>query len=159
MYGCCSHFTINFLLIDKFSDMFLFCCILIYMLLHCTKNVFVLVRQLCIVTQAVLGCVGAQRIMFLGRSLVQSTHLLPGGPRPVWIRLILELVRTRVPDSENQDTIDNNLSWRYVQFGNICQGRLELLISPHCAIVQSSFEPCSMLEFSYISSLPATTAS
>ena len=49
MYGRCSHFTINFLLIGKFGDMFLLCCILIYMLLHCTKNVFILVKQLCIV--------------------------------------------------------------------------------------------------------------
>ena len=41
--------------------------------------------------------------MFLGRFLVLSIYLLPGGPRPVRIQLILDLVRTRCPDSENQD--------------------------------------------------------
>ena len=62
------------------------------------------------------GCVGAQRIMFLGRFLVHPTHLLPGGPRLSRIWFILDLARNRCPDSENQDTIDNSLWWRYLYF-------------------------------------------
>ena len=45
-----------------------------------------------------LGCVGAQRIMLLDRFLVQPTHLLPDGPRPARIWLILDLTRNRRPD-------------------------------------------------------------
>ena len=56
-----------------------------------------------------LGCVGAQRIMFLGRFLVQPTHLLSGGPRLERMWLILDLARNRCLDSENQGTIDNSL--------------------------------------------------
>ena len=55
------------------------------------------------------GCVGAQRIMFLGRFLVQPTHLLSGGPRPARMWLILDLARSRCLDSENQDAIGNSL--------------------------------------------------
>ena len=58
-----------------------------------------------------LGCVRAQRIMFLGRFLVQLKHLLSGGPR-LW--LILDLARNRYLDSENQGTIGNSLWWRYL---------------------------------------------
>ena len=56
-----------------------------------------------------LGCVGAQRIMFLGRFLVQLKHLLSGGPRLARMWLILDLARNRCLDSENQGTIDNSL--------------------------------------------------
>ena len=48
--------------------------------------------------------------MFLGRFLVQLTHLLSGGPRPARMWLILDLARNRCLDSENQGTIDNTLS-------------------------------------------------
>ena len=56
-----------------------------------------------------LGCVGAQRIMFLGRFLVQLKHLLSGGPRLARMWLILDLARNRYLDSENQGTIGNSL--------------------------------------------------
>ena len=49
-------------------------------------------------------CVGAQRIMFMGRYLVLPTYYLSGGGR-IW--LILDLARGRC--LENQDTIDNSL--------------------------------------------------
>ena len=48
--------------------------------------------------------------MFLGRFLVQLTHLLSGGPRPARMWLILDLARNRCLDSESQGTIDNTLS-------------------------------------------------
>ena len=38
------------------------------------------------------------------------------GPRLVMMWLILHLARNRCSDSENQDTIDNSLSWRYIWF-------------------------------------------
>ena len=63
-----------------------------------------------------LDCFRAQRIMFLGRFLVLHTHLLPGDPRLARVWLILDLARNRCLDSENQDTIDNSLWWRYLQF-------------------------------------------
>ena len=56
-----------------------------------------------------LGCVGAQRIMFLGGFLVQPIHLLSGGLRLAMIWLILDLARQRCFDSENQGTIDSSL--------------------------------------------------
>ena len=56
-----------------------------------------------------LGCVEAQRKMFLGRFLVQFTHLLSGGPRLARMWLNLDLARNRCLDSENQGTIDNSL--------------------------------------------------
>ena len=56
-----------------------------------------------------LACFATQRTMFLGRFLVQPTHLLSGGPRFVKIWLILDLARKRYLDSENQDNIDNSL--------------------------------------------------
>ena len=56
-----------------------------------------------------LSCAGAQMIMFLGRFLVKSTHLLPGRPRPARIRLSIDLSRNRCPDPENQDILDNSL--------------------------------------------------
>ena len=56
-----------------------------------------------------LGCVGAQRIIFLGRFLVWPTHWLSGGTRLARTWLILELVRNRCLDSENQCNIDNSL--------------------------------------------------
>ena len=56
-----------------------------------------------------LGRVGALRTTFLERFLAQLPHLLLGRPRPVRIWLILDLVRTGRPDSENQDTLDNGL--------------------------------------------------
>ena len=61
-----------------------------------------------------LGCVRAQRIMFLGRFLVQLKHLLSGGPRLARMWLILDLARNRHLDSENQGTIGNSLWWRYL---------------------------------------------
>ena len=48
-----------------------------------------------------LGCVGAQRMMFLRKFLVQPTHLLSGQPRLASMWLILDLARNRCPDSEN----------------------------------------------------------
>ena len=42
--------------------------------------------------------------------------MLPGGPRPAIMWLILDLPRSRCPDSQNQDTIDNNLRWRYLWY-------------------------------------------
>ena len=56
-----------------------------------------------------LVSIAAQRIMFLGRPLFQSADMLPGGPRPERIWLILDLARNRCPDAENQDNIDNSL--------------------------------------------------
>ena len=35
--------------------------------------------------------------------------LLPGGPRPDKIWLILDLTRSNCPDLENQDTLDDSL--------------------------------------------------
>ena len=55
-----------------------------------------------------LGCVRAQRVMALGRLLVQPTHLLPCGPRPMGVWLNLQLATTRCLNSEKQDTTDNN---------------------------------------------------
>ena len=52
-----------------------------------------------------LGCVRAHGIMFLGRFLVQLTHLLSGGPRLARMWLILDLARNKCLDSENQGTI------------------------------------------------------
>ena len=56
-----------------------------------------------------LGCVVAQRIMSLGRLLVQPKHLRPGGPRPARMWFFLDLARNRCLDAENQDNIDNSL--------------------------------------------------
>ena len=56
-----------------------------------------------------LGCVGAQRIMLLGRFLVYPSHLLSAGPRLERMWLILDIAKNRCLDSENQGTIDNSL--------------------------------------------------
>ena len=42
--------------------------------------------------------------------------MLVSGPRLARIWLISDLARNRFLDSENQDTIDNNLWWRYLYF-------------------------------------------
>ena len=39
---------------------------------------------------------------------------LPDVSRPARIWLILNLTRSRCPDSENQDTLDDSLQWRYL---------------------------------------------
>ena len=62
------------------------------------------------------GRIGARRATFLDSFLAQPPSLLPGRPRPVRIWLILDLARTGCPDSENQDTLDNSLWWRYLRF-------------------------------------------
>ena len=56
-----------------------------------------------------LGCVRAQRTMFLGRFLVWSTHLPSGEPRLARMWLTLDLARNRCLDSENQGTIHNSI--------------------------------------------------
>ena len=56
-----------------------------------------------------LGFFEAQGIMLMGRFIVKPTHLLPGEPKLSRIWLILDLVRNRCLDSENQGTIDNSL--------------------------------------------------
>ena len=91
--------------------MFQFCCISIQTLL---QPLLVQTTLYCNI-DCVLTFVVAQKMMLLGRFLVQSTHLLPSEPRPARIQLISDLPRNRCPDSENQDTIDNNLQRRYLQ--------------------------------------------
>ena len=56
-----------------------------------------------------LGCVGARWMMFLGKFLVQLTHLLSGQSRLASMWLILDLPRNRCLDSQNQGTINNSL--------------------------------------------------
>ena len=56
-----------------------------------------------------LGCVGAQRIILLGRFLVYPSHLLSVGPRLARMWLILNIAKNKCFDSENQGTIDNSL--------------------------------------------------
>ena len=54
--------------------------------------------------------------------------LLPGGSRRARIWLILDLTRSRYPDSENQYTLDGSLWWRYLCFE--CQNLSVGLNSP-----------------------------
>ena len=70
---------------------------------------------------------GTRRIMLLGTFLVQSTHLLSGGPRLARMWLILDLTRNRSLDSENQGTIDNSLWWRSIAWMATTLRELELL--------------------------------
>ena len=87
-----------------------------------------------------LGCVGAQRIMFLGRFLVQLKHLLSGGPRLARMWLILDLARNRCLDSENQGTIGNSLWWSiYSLNGNNSQGAWTPQSLPSITINHASF--------------------
>ena len=92
-----------------------------------------------------LGCVGAWRTMFLDRLLAQPPLLLLGRTRPAGIWVILDLARTGCPNSENQDTLDNDLWWRYLGFEWQYPSRSfsSLVLTVPQASPAFTFHPCS----------------
>ena len=92
-----------------------------------------------------LGRVRARRTTFLDRFLAQLPHLLLGRPRLAIIWLILDLARTRWPDSENQNILDNGLWWRYLGIEwKYPLGSFSSLVPTVCHRLPSfTFYPCS----------------